>query len=59
MGDYSIKEILAWIGGMVLAAVIVIFGVMYAVQFIAPPNPDDPLTRAGGLKADQAGTHRK
>jgi hypothetical protein len=27
--------------------------VVYAVKFLAPPNPDDPLTKAGGLKAEQ------
>jgi hypothetical protein len=59
LGDYSIKEILAWIAGMVVATVLVVALVIYAVRFIAPPNPDDPLTKAGGLKADQAPALKK
>jgi hypothetical protein len=53
-GDYSIKEILAWIGGMLLAAALVILGVIFAVdRLVDPPNLDDPLTKQGGLNADQ------
>jgi hypothetical protein len=50
----SIKEMLAWIGGMLLAAALVILGVIFAVdRLVDPPNLEDPLTRQGGLKADQ------
>ena len=53
-GDYSIKEILAWIGGMLLAAALVILGVIFAVdRLVDPPNLYDPLTKQGGLNADQ------
>lgn len=56
----SIKEMLAWIGGMLLAAALVILGVIFAVdRLVDPPNRDDPLTRAGGLNADQDVTRRK
>ena len=51
---YSIKEILTWLGGMLLAAALVILGVIFAVdRLVDPPNLEDPLTRQGGLKADQ------
>jgi hypothetical protein len=54
LGEYSIKELLIWIGGMLVAAAILILGVIYAVDsLIAPPNLEDPLTKQGGLKADQ------
>ena len=50
----SIREMLTWIGGMLLAAALVILGVIFAVdRLVDPPNLEDPLTRQGGLKADQ------
>jgi hypothetical protein len=38
-----------------LGAAIVVLGVVYGVKFIAPPNPDDPLTKQGGSKGRSAG----
>jgi uncharacterized membrane protein YqiK len=53
-GDYSAKEILLWIGSMLVAAAIVILGAIWAVDaLVAPRDLNDPLERQGGLKADQ------
>jgi len=53
-GDYSIKEILAWGGGLLLAAALVILGVIFSVdRLVDPPSLEDPLTRQGGLKPAQ------
>lgn len=43
-----------WVGGVLLAAVLVIFGVLFAVDiFLNVHDPNDPLERAGGLMPDQ------
>jgi hypothetical protein len=60
LGDYSIKEILVWIGGMLVAAALIILGVIYAVDtLIAPPNPADPLSKQRGLNADKQDVREK
>ena len=42
-----------WIGGMSVAAVIVISGLIYVVDtFLAFHDPSDPLTPQAGLKAE-------
>jgi hypothetical protein len=51
VGPYSIREILLWIGGMVVAATIIILAVIYVTDnFLIPRDPTDPLTIRGGLK---------
>lgn len=50
-GEFSTKELLLWIAGLLVAAGIVIVGAIYAVNnFIAPHDPSDPLTNQGGLE---------
>ena len=50
----STKETLLWIGGMLVAAALTIFGVLFAVDnLLAVHDPTDPLERQGGLKKDQ------
>ena len=54
MGPYSIREMLLWIGGMVVAATIIILAVIYVTDnFLIPHDPTDPLTIRGGLKPDR------
>jgi hypothetical protein len=53
-GDYSAKEILMWIGGMVVAAMIVIFGVIMVVDmYLAFQDPSDPMEQRRGLTREQ------
>jgi hypothetical protein len=53
--DYSFKELLAWIGGTLVAAVIVIFIfiMIRVVDYIAPHDANDPLVKQGGIKPEQ------
>jgi len=54
MFGFSIKGMLAWIGGLLVASVLTILGAIYVVDhYIHPPNMDDPLARQGGLKPEQ------
>ena len=51
-GD-SAKEAWMWVGGLLVAAVILIFGMRLLVDnYIAPHDPGDPLT-TGGLNRQQ------
>jgi hypothetical protein len=54
-GGYSVKEVLLWVGGMAVAAVITILAVIWATDTLDPRDPADPLTKAGGLEADTPG----
>jgi hypothetical protein len=45
---------MAWIGGMLVAGAIAIFGMLFVVDhFIHPASLDDPLAQQGGLGSDQ------
>jgi hypothetical protein len=49
-GEFSTKEMLIWVAGMLVAAAVIIVGAIYAVNtFIAPRSQGDPLTTRGGL----------
>lgn len=53
-GDYSAKEIMSWVGGMLIAVAIVIFGVIMVVDtYLAFRDPSDPQERQGGLAQEQ------
>lgn len=53
-GEYSIKEILLWIGGTLVAAMIVMFGVIMVVDtYLAFQDPSDLMERQGGLRPEQ------
>jgi hypothetical protein len=50
----STKEMLLWIAGTLFAVLLTIFGGRFlADHYFYPPNPVDPLTKQGGLKAGQ------
>jgi hypothetical protein len=52
MDGYTKREVAVLIGGVIVAVVLVIMATNYAIQrFVADPN--DPLTKAGGLKPEQ------
>jgi hypothetical protein len=56
MADGSTKrEVGILVVGMFIAVVLTVLATYYAIQFFAA-DPHDPLTKAGGLKADQAVT---
>lgn len=55
-GTYPAREILMWIGGMLIAAAIAIFGVIYAVDaYLALHEPADTFEIKGDLKSGQDG----
>lgn len=55
-GTYPAREILTWIGGMLIAAAIAIFGVIYAVDaYLAFHKSADTLEIKGDLKSGQDG----
>jgi hypothetical protein len=48
------KELALWIGGMLVAAGIAVWGAFYVVNnYIAPRDTTDPLSKAGGLNKQQ------
>ena len=47
-GEYSLKEVLHWIGGALVAAVISAFAVTYLIDNVVMRDENE-----GGLKADQ------
>jgi hypothetical protein len=51
--DFSLKEAAAWIGGMLVAAAIVVLVMIQVVDYIAPHDAGDPLVNQGGLKPEQ------
>jgi hypothetical protein len=53
-GTYPAREILMWIGGMLVAAAIAIFGVTYLVDaYLAFHDPADALAIQRDLKSGQ------
>jgi hypothetical protein len=53
-GEFSTKELLLWIAGLLVTAVIVIVGAIYVVNnILAPHDASDPLTNQGGLDQKQ------
>lgn len=53
VGD-SAKEIMLWIGGLLVAGAITILGAIWAVDsYLAFHDPNDPLTEQGGLAPAQ------
>ena len=58
-GDYSAKEILMWIGGTLVAVMIVIFGVILVVDtYLAFRDPSDPPEQQRGLSREQEASGR-
>lgn len=52
MLGFSTKEVLLWLGGMLVAAAITILGAIWVVDALVDPrDTNDPLAKAGGLKA--------
>jgi len=49
----SIRELLMWIGGMLVAAVVTVLGLFYWIDNVAMHDTDDPFERQGGLSPDQ------
>ncbi len=59
-GGYSAKEILTWIGGTLIVAVIVIFGVIMVVDmYLAFQDPNDPLEQRRGVAQEQETGEKK
>jgi len=63
-GGYPAKEILMWIGGTLVAAMIVIFGVILVVDtYLAFRDPSDPLEQQRSLsqepKASEKSSEKK
>ncbi len=55
-GTYAAREILFWIGSMLVAAAIAIFGVIYLVDaYLAFEEPADVTVIQGDLKPGQDG----
>jgi hypothetical protein len=55
-GTYPAREILVWIGGMLIAAAIAIFGVICLVDaYLAVHDPADALSIQRDLKSGQDG----
>jgi hypothetical protein len=53
-GEFSTKELLLWIAGLLVAAAIDIVGAIYVNNILAPHDASDPLTNQGGLDQKQA-----
>ena len=59
-GGYSAKEILMWIGGTLVAAMIVVFCVIMVVDMYLPfRDPSDPLERHRALSQEQEASEKK
>jgi hypothetical protein len=55
-GTYPAREILMWIGGMLMAAAIAIFGVIFLVDaYLAVHDPADALVIQRDLKSGPDG----
>jgi hypothetical protein len=55
-GTYPAREILMWIGGMLVAAAVAIFGVICLVDaYLAVHDPADALSIQRDLKSGQDG----
>jgi hypothetical protein len=53
-GDFSIRDILLWLAGLLVAGVLVVLAVNSVVRhYLNPSNPNDPLTKQGGLSPVQ------
>jgi hypothetical protein len=50
--DFTWRQIAAIIGGFIVAAAVVVVLVGYVANTLFPHDPNDPLTKAGGLKAE-------
>jgi hypothetical protein len=59
-GGYSAREILLWIGGTLVVAVFVMFGVILVVDtYLDFRDPSDMLQRQGGLGQEQETSEKK
>jgi hypothetical protein len=59
-GGYSAKEILMWIGGTLVVAMIVIFGVILVVDmYLDFRDPNDPIEQERSLSQEQEATKKK
>jgi hypothetical protein len=48
------RQIIIFIVGLAVAAVVTVFGTIWIVDnFLTPPDPRDPLAKQGGLRPDQ------
>jgi hypothetical protein len=51
---FSARQLLIWVGGIMVAGVLAIFGVFYLVNhLVAAPDLRAPLAKQGGLKPQQ------
>jgi hypothetical protein len=58
MDQYTKRELATLVVGMFIAAVLTLLATYYTIQFFVA-DPNDPLTKAGGLKPDQTITKPK
>ena len=59
-GTYPAREILMWIGGVLFAAMIVIFGVIMVVDtYLAFLDPNDALEQRRSLSQEQEASEKK
>jgi hypothetical protein len=59
MGDFTKRDVLTIIIGMIVAGVLTVWATVTAINYFAPRNPDDPLTKAGGLRPEQTSIQTK
>jgi hypothetical protein len=53
MFDFTKREIVLIVGGMLIAAALMAVGTVYVIDTLVIGERDDPLAKAGGLKRDQ------
>jgi hypothetical protein len=51
--EFSRRSIAGFAAGMVVATILTVMGTYYVLHRFVLDNPDDPLTRAGGLRSSQ------
>ena len=53
MADFTKREVAIIAAGILIATVLIVVATWFLVGIIAPSDPRDPLTKAGGLKPTQ------
>ena len=53
MADFTKRDVAIIAAGIIVATVLTVIATWLLVGIIAPTDPRDPLTKAGGLKSDQ------
>jgi cytochrome bd-type quinol oxidase subunit 2 len=51
--DGSARQIASVIGGLIVAAAVIVMLTWYVAGIFLASNPDDPLAKAGGLSKEQ------